>query len=52
MRKDTRATIWGKTPSNMDRLENPYRPGAGTAPPALLGRDELIDGFGVTMRGL
>ena len=34
----------------MDRLENPYRPGAGTAPPALLGRDELIDAFGVTMR--
>jgi hypothetical protein len=34
----------------MDRLENPYRPGAGTAPPALIGRDELIDAFGVTIR--
>lgn len=34
----------------MDRLENPYRPGAGTPPPALVGRDELIDGFGVTLR--
>ncbi|MEA2025343.1 MAG: ATP-binding protein [Chloroflexota bacterium] len=34
----------------MDRLENPYRPGAGTAPPALLGRDELVDAFAVTMR--
>ncbi len=34
----------------MDRLDNPYRPGAGTAPPALIGRDELIDGFGVTVR--
>lgn len=34
----------------MDRLENPYRPGAGTRPPALVGRDQLIDGFGVTLR--
>ncbi len=34
----------------MDELANPYRPGAGTSPPALLGRDELIDRFGVTMR--
>lgn len=34
----------------MDRLDNPYRPGAGTAPPALIGRDELIDAFGVTIR--
>jgi hypothetical protein len=34
----------------MDRLGNPYRPGAGTAPPALLGRDDLIDHFGVTVR--
>ncbi len=34
----------------MDPLENPYRPGAGTAPPAMLGRDELIDAFGVTIR--
>lgn len=34
----------------MDRLDNPYRPGAGTPPPALIGRDELIDSFGVTLR--
>ena len=34
----------------MDRLRNPYQPGAGTRPPALIGRDELIDGFGVTLR--
>ena len=34
----------------MDQLDNPYRPGAGTRPPALIGRDELIDRFGVTVR--
>ncbi len=34
----------------MDSLENPYRPGAGTSPPALIGRDELIDNFGVAAR--
>ena len=34
----------------MDRFENPYRPGAGSAPPALVGRDDLIDDFEVTMR--
>lgn len=34
----------------MDPLDNPYRPGAGTPPPALLGRDALIDAFGVTVR--
>jgi hypothetical protein len=33
----------------MDELENPYRPGAGTTPPALLGRDELIHGFVITL---
>lgn len=33
----------------MDELANPYRPGAGTQPPALLGRDALIDRFGVTI---
>jgi hypothetical protein len=32
----------------LDLLDNPYRPGAGTAPPALIGRDHLIDTFGVT----
>lgn len=35
---------------DMDPLDNPYRPGAGTPPPALLGRDALIDSFGVTVR--
>lgn len=34
----------------MDRLENPYQPGAGARPPALIGRGDLIDGFGVTLR--
>jgi len=34
----------------MDELLNPYRPGAGTPPPALLGRDALIDHFGVNLR--
>jgi Cdc6-like AAA superfamily ATPase len=26
----------------MDPVANPYRPGAGSPPPALVGRDELI----------
>lgn len=34
----------------MDEYRNPYRPGAGTSPPALLGRDELLDHFGTTVR--
>jgi hypothetical protein len=34
----------------MDELTNPYRPGAGTRPPALLGRDALIDHFTLTVR--
>jgi hypothetical protein len=34
----------------MDEGLNPYRPGAGTSPPALLGRDALIHHFGVTVR--
>ena len=34
----------------MDRLANPYRPGAGTQPAALVGRDMMIDDFGVTLR--
>ncbi len=34
----------------MDRFDNPYRPGAGSAPPALVGRDDLIDDFDVTVR--
>jgi AAA ATPase domain len=34
----------------MDELLNPFRPGAGTPPPELVGRDRLIDTFGVTLR--
>lgn len=34
----------------MDELENPYRPGAGTRPPVLIGRDQFIDHFGTLMR--
>ena len=34
----------------MDELANPYRPGAGTPPPALTGRDELINRFGIAFR--
>src|SRR5262245_2806151 len=34
----------------MDPFTNPYRPGAGTAPPALIGRDPLIERFGVTIQ--
>lgn len=34
----------------MDEYENPYRPGAGTTPPALIGRDELIRKFSITLR--
>ena len=34
----------------MDAVRNPYRPGAGTTPPALIGRDELIDEFGISLR--
>jgi hypothetical protein len=33
----------------MDELENPYRPGAGTLPPALIGRDELLRQFEITL---
>lgn len=34
----------------MDELTNPYRPGAGARPPALIGRDQLISQFGVAIR--
>ena len=34
----------------MDRFDNPYRPGAGSRPPALVGRDHLIDDFDITVR--
>jgi hypothetical protein len=33
----------------MDELDNPFRPGAGAPPPALVGRDELIDKFRLTV---
>jgi hypothetical protein len=34
----------------MDEFENPFSPGAGTAPPAFLGRDSLIAGYRVALR--
>jgi len=34
----------------MDPVQNPFRPGAGTQPPALVGRDDLIDDFGIALR--
>src|ERR1700752_1182900 len=34
----------------MDAFENPFRPGAGTDPPALVGRDNLIDAYRVALR--
>lgn len=33
----------------MDELDNPFRPGAGAPPPALVGRDELIERFRLTV---
>ncbi len=36
--------------SAVDPLRNPYRPGAGTRPPVMMGRDSFINGFGVTLR--
>ena len=34
----------------MDPVRNPYSPGAGTPPPALVGRDQLIEEFGIAIR--
>lgn len=34
----------------MDPVRNPYSPGAGTPPPALVGRDELIETFRVAVQ--
>jgi len=34
----------------MDEYTNPYRPGAGTSPPALIGRDVLITHFSTAVR--
>ena len=34
----------------MDRFDNPYRPGAGSAPPALVGRERLTGDFEITVR--
>lgn len=34
----------------MDPVDNPYSPGAGRQPPALMGPDALIDGFGTSLR--
>lgn len=33
----------------MDEFDNPFRPGAGTPPPALVGRDALTEQFRVTV---
>ncbi len=33
----------------MDELENPFRPGAGSPPPALVGRDALLKSFRTTV---
>ena len=35
-----------------DPIANPYAPGAGTPPPALVGRDPIIDGAGIGMQRL
>src|SRR5258707_1243760 len=34
----------------MDPFENPFSPGAGTRPPALVGRDRLIDSYSISLR--
>jgi AAA ATPase domain len=34
----------------MDPFENPFSPGAGTAPPAFLGRDDLLDDYRMALR--
>jgi hypothetical protein len=36
----------------MDPVQNPYNPGAGTRPPALVGRDAEIDAMDVTLQRL
>lgn len=36
----------------MDPRKNPYAPGAGTKPPALVGRDEQIESFDVMLERL
>ena len=36
----------------MDPVRNPYSPGAGSRPPALVGRDEQIEGMSVALRRL
>jgi hypothetical protein len=34
----------------MDRFQNPFSPGAGTEPPAFIGRDALIESYDVALR--
>lgn len=36
----------------MDPRKNPYAPGAGTKPPALVGRDKQIESFGILLERL
>lgn len=38
------------TESRYDPVANPYAPGAGTPPPALVGRDALLEGAEVSLR--
>lgn len=40
------------TDSRYDPVANPYAPGAGTPPPALVGRDALIEGAEISLRRL
>ena len=36
----------------MDPRKNPYAPGAGTKPPALVGRDEQVESFDALLERL
>ena len=36
----------------MDPRKNPYAPGAGTKPPALVGRDEQVESFDILLERL
>jgi hypothetical protein len=41
---------WKESP--VDPVLNPYSPGAGSRPPALVGRDEQIDNMSVALQRL
>ena len=36
-------------PAPMDRKQNPFAPGAGTRPPELAGRDQILEDAGVAL---